>query len=195
SADDNYGLVNMSVDIPETDLTGWSFSIKIKPLNRDGYIWGVEFYDVDGNKVEEHRMFQLGVGRWNTWNFSQGEKSKYGWIGRGKGDLTRIVRVGFRAQTRAGGQIAEALWDDFRIVSPVASENIERAPRVSSRPATLSHGEAAVWLDDDRGYALRGMQLAGRWLEPFTARYVRLTGHGNTINRWNSLGEIIFLAK
>jgi hypothetical protein len=31
--------------------------------------------------------------------------------------------------------------------------------------------------------------------EPFTARYVRLTGHGNTINRWNSLGEIIFLAK
>jgi len=31
--------------------------------------------------------------------------------------------------------------------------------------------------------------------KPFTARYVRLTGHGNTINRWNSLGEIIFLAE
>lgn len=103
SADDNYGLVNMSVGIPETDLTGQSFTIKIKPLGREGHIWGVEFYDAHDNKVEEHRMFHLGADRWNTWNFSQGEKSKYGWIGRGKGDLKRIVRIGFRAQTRAGG--------------------------------------------------------------------------------------------
>jgi len=166
SAPDNYGLVNMSVDIPETDLSGRSFTIKIKPLGREGHIWGIEFYDIDGNKVEEHRMFHLGADRWNTWNFSQGEKSKYGWIGRGKGDLTRIVRIGFRAQTRAGAQTAAALWDDFRIVSPVVTEKIERAANLSDTPPTVSTGGTAVWLDGSNGYALQGMRLAGQWLEP-----------------------------
>lgn len=30
-------------------------------------------------------------------------------------------------------------------------------------------------------------------VQPFTARYVRITGHGNTANRWNSMQEIFFL--
>ena len=30
---------------------------------------------------------------------------------------------------------------------------------------------------------------------PFKARYVRLTGRGNTANRWNSMGELLLLAE
>jgi hypothetical protein len=30
-------------------------------------------------------------------------------------------------------------------------------------------------------------------IDPFRARYVRITGHGNTANCWNSMGEVFFL--
>ncbi|MBL7222915.1 MAG: hypothetical protein ISS72_03585 [Candidatus Brocadiae bacterium] len=82
----------------------------------------------------------MGGGRWNTWTFSQGEESRYGWIGRGKGDLTRIVRVGFRAQTRAGGLtpfnskgvMAVIKQGDFGIVLPV-KEMLEIIPSQPNR--------------------------------------------------------------
>ena len=45
SADDNYGLVSMSVAIPETDLTGRSMAIKIKPLSRIAHIWSAHTQD------------------------------------------------------------------------------------------------------------------------------------------------------
>ncbi len=32
-------------------------------------------------------------------------------------------------------------------------------------------------------------------LRPTTARYVRITGHGNTANTWNSMGEFLLLAE
>ena len=32
-------------------------------------------------------------------------------------------------------------------------------------------------------------------IPPFRARYVRITGHGNTGNFWNSMGEVFFLGK
>jgi len=32
-------------------------------------------------------------------------------------------------------------------------------------------------------------------LPPFTARHVRITGHGNTANAWNSIEEVVILDK
>jgi len=32
-------------------------------------------------------------------------------------------------------------------------------------------------------------------IPPFRARFVRITGHGNTVNRWNSLEEVLLLKK
>ncbi|KKL63145.1 hypothetical protein LCGC14_2178050, partial [marine sediment metagenome] len=35
----------------------------------------------------------------------------------------------------------------------------------------------------------------GCGVAPFRARYVRITGHGNTANSWNSMGEMFLLEK
>jgi hypothetical protein len=170
AAADSYGVMTLLAEIPPTDFTGKSFAVDVKPLNKDSAVWGIELYDAQGNLVEEHRLFVAPANRWTTLNFTQGVKPQYGWLGQsGKGDLRRIARLGFRAQTRAAGQTGAALWDNFRLVSPVVREQITRAADISGTPATLSAGPTAIWLDESRGYALRGMRLAGRWLEPSAA--------------------------
>jgi len=166
AAADNYALMTLTAEIPPTDFGGKSFSVAVKPLNDNGSGWGVELIDADGKTAERHRLFHVGANRWTTMVFNQGVKIQYGWFQQGDGDIQRITRVVLRAQTRAAGQTGEALWDDFRLVSPVATENLKRAPDLSGAPATLSNGGTAVWLDASQGYALRGMRLAGRWLEP-----------------------------
>jgi hypothetical protein len=162
AAPDSYGLVTLQASIPETDFAEKSFAVRIKPLNANGTIWGVALHDATGTLAEDHRMFQLGAGKWHNLIFTQGSKIKNGYYRAGKGDIRRITQVVFRAQTRGPGQVGEALWDDFRVLSPVVTEETKRAPDPGQTPPTLSAGETAVWLDASRGYALAGIRLAGR---------------------------------
>jgi hypothetical protein len=165
AAADSYGSMSLEVEIPPTDFSGKSFAVAVKPLTDNCGYWGIELYDAEGKKAEEHRLFAAPANRWTTLNFTQGVKPQYGHLASGKGDIKRIKRLGFRAQTKAADQTASALWDDFRVISPVVKEKIMRSSQPPETPATLVAAGTKVWLDASQGYALKGTLLAGRWLE------------------------------
>lgn len=113
-----YGVMYLARKVPITDVAGCNFEVWVKPFTKNSGYWGIELFDERGEMVEQHRVFQLTTDQWNKLVFSQGKQTPGGYLAVGRGNIRRVAKVVFRAQTHEGGQTAGDLWDDFQLLHP-----------------------------------------------------------------------------
>lgn len=100
---------------PDTDLTGKTFTIWVKPVSNIIPTFFFALYDNNG-RVSMNAWHSLKIGEWNKIIIKIGEKGSSNYFEKSRDDFKRINRIHFYFNSKEPQKEAIVIYDEFKEV-------------------------------------------------------------------------------